>query len=454
MIQEFFKTTLISKFIKQLLANSPVPIYKLIFDNDDMVEGCLYTYKDKILRCTKSGRFRGVRGTLNRNDYLYVQNPLRVNEGTMTITTFKDGEYQYTPAPFAVTDDVVGVQLFTEAEFDIVATLDTDIYVPGQTQVHISNISYYDEETHLKLGEYLRYLNNLYDLDLMPLYNCFNYKLASNMTLYQYKEQLQNGQYKVVSGISEVSSSKYKVYLVPIKFDKTYTIALESSFPVKMKAVFYNNGVMTDPSEQLYLSDYLDESVKNYNSTQFIHPITYTLTNTQAVREEGDEIVSYYSMLHNYERYLYLAIQVTSDNTSSLAVLEGDYTHLGNRSVADVIGIERDVNTADAVSSMLTSRLSLLEVNDGKHHPFADKLIQYLLRNTIDTREYIDENVSTIETAVNYTPPYQGMWDDNLRYILFERYMKLTKYDDLKFVDILGYVDSDIERAVRKGLIK
>lgn len=454
MIQEFFKTTLISKFIKQLLANSPVPIYKLIFDNDDMVADCLYTYKDKLLRCTKSGRFKGVRGTLGRNDYLYVQEPLRVNEGSMTITTFKDGEYRFTEAPFAVTDNVVNVQMHTEAEFDIVATLRPDTYVPGQTQVHISNINYYDEETHLKLGEYLRYLNNLYDLDLMPLYNCFNYKIANNVTLYQRREQQANGESRVVSGVSEIASSKTKTYLVPIKFDKTYTIALESSFPVKMKAVFYNNGIMTDPSGQLYLSDYLDEAVINYNSTQFSHPITYTLTNTQAVKTDADTSVSYYSMLHKYERYLYLAIQVTSDNTSSLAVLEGDYTHLGNRSITDIMGIEKDVNTADAVSSMMTSRLSLLEVNDGVHHPFADKLIQYLLRNTIDTREYIDENVANIEKAVNYTPPYQGMWDDNLRYLLFERYMKLTKYDDLNFIDILGYVDSDIERAVRKGLIK
>ena len=40
-----------------------------------------------------------------------------------------------------------------------------------------------------------------------------------------------------------------------------------------------------------------------------------------------------------------------------------------------------------------------------------------------------------------------------------ERLRKQLKFsleidNDLKFVDILGYVDSDIERAVRKGLIK
>lgn len=454
MIQEFFKTTLISKFIKQLLANSPVPIYKLIFDNDDMVADCLYVYKDKLLKCTKSGRFKGVRGTLGRNDYLYVQQPLRVNEGSMTVTTFENDFYNYSEKPFAVTDDVVSVNLYTEAEFDIITTLRPDVYEPGVTQTHISNISYYDEETHLKLGEYLRYLNNMYDLDLMPLYNCFNYKLANNVTLYQYREQLANGTSRVVSGVSEVKSSKTKTYLVPIKFDKIYTIALESSFPVQMKAVFYNNGIMTDPSGQLYLSEYLDEAVINYNSMQFNDPITYSLTNEQAVKTDLFGTTSHYPMLHKYERYLYLAIQVSADNNSSLAVLEGDYTHLSNRSVTDIIGIERDVNTADAVSSMLTSKLSLLEVNDGVHHPFADKLIQYLLRNTIDTREYIDENVAQIEQAVNYTPPYQGMWDDNLRYLLFDRYMKLTKYDDLKFTDILGYVDDDIERAVRKGLLK
>lgn len=442
MKQEFFKTTLISKFIKQLLAKTPLPVYKLIYDNDEMVAGCLYTYKDKVLRCTKSGRFTGVRGTVNKLDYLTVQEPLLVNEGNMNVYTFNENknEFQFEEVPFAVTDDVVSIQLYTPAEFEVVSRFVPDTYVPGITQSYVSNMSYYDEDTHRKLGEYLRYIKNMYDLNLMPLYNCFTYKLVDNLTLDVNSE----------NNLTQTSNTKYKTFLIPIKFDKTYTIALDSDFPVMMKAVFYNNRLVKDRDNQFYLSNYLDESIIVHNNTQFSRPFTYVLPNTKAVDSSGRPC---YQMLHNYEKYLYLAIQISADNDSSLVVLEGDYSRNGTSSITDVYGLRRDVNTTDAISAMLTSRLSLLDRNDGIHHPFADKLIQYLLRNTIDTREDIDDNVANVEKAVGYMPEYQGMWDDNLRYLLFFNYMKLTNREELNFLDILGYVDSDIEEAVRKGYI-
>lgn len=442
MKQEFFKTTLISKFIKQLLAKTPLPVYKLIYDNDEMVAGCLYTYKDKVLKCTKSGRFTGVRGTVNKIDYLTVQEPLFVNEGNMNVYTFneKKNEFQFEQVPFAVTDDVVSIQLYTPAEFEVVSRFTPDSYVPGITQNYVSTMSYYDEDTHRKLGEYLRYVKNMYDLNLMPLYNCFTYKLVDNLTLDVNSD----------NNLTQTANTKYKTFLVPIKFDKTYTIALDSDFPVMMKAVFYNNRLVKDRENQFYLSNYLDESIIVHNNTQFSRPFTYSLPNTKAIDSTGN---SCYQMLHNYEKYLYLAIQISADNDSSLVVLEGDYSRNGTSSITDVYGLRRDVNTTDAISAMLTSRLSLLDTNDGIHHPFADKLIQYLLRNTIDTREDIDDNVANIEKAIGYMPEYQGMWDDNLRYLLFFNYMKLTNRDELSFLDILGYVDSDIEEAVRKGYI-
>jgi len=62
--------------------------------------------------------------------------------------------------------------------------------------------------------------------------------------------------------------------------------------------------------------------------------------------------------------------------------------------------------------------------------------------------------VAYVDNAVHYTPDYEGLWDDNIRYILFDRYMKAASTNDnLNGYDILGYVDSDIERAIRKGLL-
>ena len=77
----------------------------------------------------------------------------------------------------------------------------------------------------------------------------------------------------------------------------------------------------------------------------------------------------------------------------------------------------------------------------------------------LQTYEYVllyqrNNNISYIEEQVGYLPVYRGIWDDELRYILFMKYMNLTKHSDLNFIDILGYVDSDIECAIRKGLIR
>lgn len=465
MRQEFYQTTLVSKFIKYLLSYTPLPIYKFIFDNEDMVSGCLYTYKDKILKCTKSGRFLGINGTRGIVDHLRAQEQLRSEdpfystygadnqnlkqsewekyipkesestEGWMTVMhpDQGSGEYIAQVRPLSVTDNVVSINTIQIAEFDIVDSFLPGSYKPGVTQKYVSTVNYYDQETHRWLGEYLRYLSNMYDLDLMPLYNCFTYKTTQSFQL------RRTG----VGNIYDKPTSKYKLILVPIKYGKTYTIAIECDFPVLMKSVFYNDTLVRDPDDQNYLTNYIDETLTIHNNMQFSRPVTYTLTNKQL--QNGDV------NLYKYEKYLYLAIQLPVNNDSSIVVLEGDYSQNGMSVIADIKGIE-DKSTHE-LSKMMISRLTLLHDNDRKQHPFSEKLIQYLLRNTIDTREYIDDNVANIEKKIGYYPQYQGQWDSTLRYILYSKYMGMRSRAELNYQDILGYVDSDIENAVRKGYI-
>ena len=96
--------------------------------------------------------------------------------------------------------------------------------------------------------------------------------------------------------------------------------------------------------------------------------------------------------------------------------------------------------------------------NNKKQIPYADKLISYLLGYTIDCREEIDQNVARIETAIGYNPPlkdfYKGIWDNDLRYTLYSKYMQLDNLDYIKKYDITGFIDRDIDNAVQKGLIK
>ena len=71
-MSQFFKNTLESKFIKYLLSYTPLPIFPTISSDDIIIEGCTYIYKDKILRCTKTGRFNGINANQFTDDHLYA----------------------------------------------------------------------------------------------------------------------------------------------------------------------------------------------------------------------------------------------------------------------------------------------------------------------------------------------------------------------------------------------
>ena len=125
MYQKFFTKTIESKFIKNLLKNTPLPIYKVIRDNDYIIEGNIYIYKERIIKATKSGI---------------------IKSGMYKILSFYNFGEDY----------------------------------PNYTERYISRYSYYDSDTHEFLGKYLRCLKGIYGLDLMPLYNCYSGRISTN----------------------------------------------------------------------------------------------------------------------------------------------------------------------------------------------------------------------------------------------------------------------------------
>lgn len=415
-----------------MLSQVAIPINRLIFDNDDMYEGCLYAYKDNVLLCTKSGRFIGERGSINVVDYLKVREELEASDtARMTVQIPADKGYTEHDRPLTVTDNVVSAQLYTPAEFKVVNSFTPGVFSPGVTEVYTSNCNYYDAGTHKALGRYLRYISNYYGLNLMHLYNCFCGEVLTNL-------QFNTSTNDVV----QLESKKSKMLLVPIRYGATYTIAFDCPLPFMMKAILYNDGVIQDANSQDYLHSYLNEAITVVNNSSFNAPFTYSISLS------GKENVE---ILHAYEKYLYLAIQIPAGNTSSLVVLEGDYLANGNTSVVDYTGLDKC--TMQEIGRMLLSKISLLSVNENSHRPFSDKLVQFLLGNTIDNREYIDDNVANVEKKIGYVPEYQGQWDTTLQYILFTQYMRISDRDDVNMYDITGHVDSDVERAVRKGYI-
>lgn len=429
MIQEFFKSTIISKYIKYLLSNTPLPIIPLTEPDKYLIKDCIYIDKQQIIKCTKSGYY----SDLNLNfKPLTPSQDLTVTSKTNYLIKQNPATLDYVTSSLTPTNSLVKINP-TEylATYDIINTIDYDKFIPGLTQKFISTTSYYDEITHKFLGDYLRLIKNRYNLNLMSLYNCFNYKIGEEVYIEE-NTNTDGERYTLTNNVND----RYKMVLVPIKFNTTYTVALDSALPILIKGIIYDNGLIpwsSDTDTRLWLSDTLSDKVIKYSSTQFSKPFTYRLPNTMVMQQ-------------NYESKLYLGIQLPKEYNSTIVVLEGDYTRIPQKNIAD-IAITNTNN--ENIDKTLRTIPSLLTVNDGAQHPFSEKLISYLIRNTIDNRDTIDENVSGVEDKLGYRPTYKDVWDNKLRYILYDRYTSITN-KDINKTDILGFVDIDIENALDK----
>lgn len=305
----------------------------------------------------------------------------------------------------------------------------------------MSKESYYDSTTHIKLGDFLRFYRSLTEINLLPLYNCFSNVYSSSFSI-------------TADGISSLINPLVKIAAIPIKFNTTYTIALDSSSDVMLAPALLDGG------DFLFVNDvnitnllYETEKVIHYPSLNFLSPKTYRLDNTDP-------------FMQKYEKGLVLFIQMSNNCDSSLVVLEGDYTNTSRK----IINVEKVVNKKDKEDNpipdyyglrslsdeekdyIFTSDLSLLRMNDRCNYAFSDKLILYLLASAITSEEDIYNNILRVQEAINaedYYAVIPDVWDDRLRKILFDSYVDNKEQS----IDILGYVDNDMEKFLseKKG---
>lgn len=415
-MQSFYKTTLESKFIKYVLSTTPLPLVSYIQDNDIMIEDNYYLYLNRILRCTQTGIFKGSRADtydyLTVGDLVYCQDEHTNPENKCSNC-------------FTVTDELILYGGRRLATYEIVSDYTFGQYIPGMTENFISTTTYYDSETHRRLGDYLRLIYATQGIQLMPLYNCFCNKFVTNVN--------------ICNGVLEdITDSRYKVTLVPIKFNRTYTIAIDCDSPIYLKPVIYKGNLLkTVDNDYIFDGDY--SKIKKIGYSRYNYPITYKVEN-------------YDGLAQQYENCLYLAIQLPKSNRSGITVLEGNYSNYNYDKVFDA----KMYKTADysVINDTLTSALSMLQTNPSNHYTYSDKLISYLLQNTIDCRDKIGENIKRVQEAIGWLPYYRGYWDEELRAKLYNGYMNLRKTrDELNYTDILGYVDNDIENSLNRGFI-
>ena len=398
---EFNKSGLESNFIKYLLEKTPLPNIRTISNYTYIVKDCYYIYKSYIIKCIASGYFLF-------SDY--------------SKDYWVSDEFGNTVA--SAKHEVVNNFLFQKLD-------------KKDSNTFYSAASSYDTYTHEHLGEYLRCYRDIYDVNLMPFYNC-----VSNRYVDDFYIDRTNEKYLI-----EKSNNSYRILLVPIKYNTTYTLAIDCSVGCTICPVLYNElGLIKKRNTDSEFVSYDINFTANNVSYRFDNPVTFSVHNED------------YN-LQQLEKYLYLAIQVPAVNKSSVVVLEGDYTLNGGYvSATKRLSVQTYLNYSrstqldnETLNELLLSNLSLLSQNTQSNVPMSDGLMQYLLLNVITSREELSGNIEYIEKLSAFTPKYRAVWDNILRVMFYQ-----ISFPQLNgnVSDFNGFVDRAVEVLLNNNKIK
>lgn len=379
---------------------------------------------------------------LSGRTYYIVQEPVT---GSIT-TTHSDGSriYQYV----LVYNDYPGYLSDKIAKYDYIDSYIPETYYKINAEKYLSPYDYYDSDTHKQLGKLLRFYRAVYQLDLMPYYNCWDGSYLGGFVINPLSQDIL---------VETNNTSAFKIIKVPIKFNRKYTIAMDCSSEVKMMPALIKLNdklkVKLGIGNDIDLCDKLMNSnkVTIYNQLTFNRPIVFEVENkseesltTIEGSVDGNTTVSQF--FQRYENDLYLLIQVPSLNDSSVVVLEGDYTAIKTNNIFNVQYLNS--LSQEQINHYLLSDLSLIMMNDKISYPFADRLVEYLLENVINSRDEIGEDIVRVRQKLNGNVVYDPnitAWDEYLRKTLYDLYMSSTFTTKM---DISGFVDKDVEKFI------
>ena len=314
----------------------------------------------------------------------------------------------------------------------------------------------YDFETHKYLGKYLRFLRDYKNINLMSLYNYFSNEYLSSFDFVR-KSENTNVEVSV-----EESDNRYKYYRVPIVAGSDYTIAITSKLALEVCCVFYSKSY--NQSTDNFLENMTYQKI---NPCLFNNPIIYDkLNNDNFISKLDNNFLEY----NNLKDTLCMILKVPVDCNSSIVILEGDHRNDNDYTVREGI-VKRNysitnyegTSESQLLDITLKSRSQLLYINSNVSYPFADKLLGYLLGNTISNLTEISNDIKRMQKKLvdiqenspnanllknkNLDLPY-GIWKNKYRNILYDYYRKSTSATLNQGNDILGYCDKDVEKSL------
>lgn len=379
--------------------------------------------------------------------------------------------------------------------------------VDGLTRTLKSSGEIYDYKTHNYLGDFLRFLRDYYNVNLMSLYNCFDNKIYNNIyvTLPLYEEASEGSQKaskKESTIVMNSSDPNYKIYAIPVKLFANYTIAIDCPQEIELFCGFYGTRLETGNRGR----DLITKTYKKIQKTTFSRPFLYDCLDVKYWNRALDTLnltnpsrISRWDIL-NREQDLKLFLKVPTACKSSITILEGDFRNFNDCKYGPVTDSEDTVNKTNWKYSQNTYKLNfndiegnlilpdlderpfkpicklqLLLLNTGESYPFADRLVEYLTGSAITPIDEIVDNIKRAQNVIRkngYSCKIDGIWEPKLQKIIYDYVMnsgpiKATVDKDNKatlvdlhkgshsqvghqsnnlLFDILGYVDKDAEK--------
>ena len=336
----------------------------------------------------------------------------------------------------------------------------------GLTKTLKNPTTLYNYQTHEYLGDYLRFLRDYENINLMSMYNCFSNRLCNNIKI---NLELENSQPLSVNAYD----TSYKIYMLPVKLFENYTIAIDCYQGVELFCGFYNEKLDTS----IKALDLIKKTYQKVPKALFNQPFIYDKLNVEYWNWQAENTVlrliadksnpknnpkTIMSTMYNTskilrsevamrESELKLFIKVPATNSSSVAVLEGDYRNYNDSlyTVDDKHGWQYKANSTianfettktykDSKIPELNSRefkpiskLQLLALNTGISYPFADRLIEYLVMNVIVPNDTTPDNIKRLQKIMEdcgYTFQINGIWEPKMQMILYDYLMNSGKF--------------------------
>jgi len=322
----------------------------------------------------------------------------------------------------------------------------------------------YDYHTHEYLGEYLRFLRDYRGIDLMGMYNCFDYFSPSGV------------EFEADGTKFSSYDDTHVLYCFPAKFGEKYNIFVDWLGEIDYCFAYYSSGSVVTPLSGT--KGVLHGST--FESPSYVFAPAWeptTTTNPDTEEEETTPAHPQYDWTKANE--LKMFVSIPKAHKSSVVVLEGVYHALKAivRDYAEVLGdalfeyiplIEARRSGKDHRIQYIWGDLTGNYDYNCKHqltiadyddkNLLADRLLEYLSNQAITGADPVVHNVKRLQKTLKetdgagYEGPVDGIWNDDMRKAMY-RYVCNGSADgeslliDEKY-DVISFCDKDMERKL------